>query len=311
MSFGVVKSKCARDRDLHALFTRAAAARTSRTLRPVRHAGRHAPRLTGVNPGRPLPDLSRLLDLLVADPGRPRLTWYGDDGERVELSGAVLANWVAKTVNLLVSELDAGPGSIVVVDLPPHWRSVTWTLAAWRAGATVVVPPTEAGPDEGPDDGLARRADVVVTSRPGSWSVARDRGADLVAVALPALARRFDGELPAGAIDAAAAVMTYGDAIGWAPPTEPDETALESPDGAVTFADLLGPWVGDREQEPRARVLVAGDRSAAAVLHDLLAAWSADGSVVLASAATAAELRDDTARQDRVRDTERVTAGAL
>ena len=38
--------------------------------------------------------ISRMLDLISSDPGRPRLTWYGDDAERVELSGAVLQNWV-------------------------------------------------------------------------------------------------------------------------------------------------------------------------------------------------------------------------
>ncbi len=38
----------------------------------------------------------------ASDPGRPRLTWYGADGERVELSARVLENWVAKTANLLV-----------------------------------------------------------------------------------------------------------------------------------------------------------------------------------------------------------------
>ena len=41
----------------------------------------------------------------------PRLTWYGPDSERVELSGRVLDNWVAKTSNLLQDELDAEPGT--------------------------------------------------------------------------------------------------------------------------------------------------------------------------------------------------------
>ena len=39
----------------------------------------------------------------------PRLTWYGPDSERVELSGRVLDNWVAKTSNLLQDELDDRP----------------------------------------------------------------------------------------------------------------------------------------------------------------------------------------------------------
>ena len=53
---------------------------------------------------------SDVLNLLQREPGRPRLTWYGDGPERIELSGAVLANWVAKTTNLLVEELDAAAG---------------------------------------------------------------------------------------------------------------------------------------------------------------------------------------------------------
>ena len=69
-------------------------------------------------------------DLLLAfrthNATSPRLTWYGPDSERVELSGRVLENWVAKTANYLVDELDAEPGSAVAVDLPVHWRSLVW-----------------------------------------------------------------------------------------------------------------------------------------------------------------------------------------
>ena len=42
-------------------------------------------------------------DAIATDPTRPLLTFYDDaTGERTELSGATLANWVAKTANLLV-----------------------------------------------------------------------------------------------------------------------------------------------------------------------------------------------------------------
>src|SRR3712207_5978996 len=86
-------------------------------------------------------DLPGLLDALLVDPGRPRVTWYGPGGERIELSGKVLGNWVAKTANLLVDELDVEPGGTVGVDLPTHWRAVVWLLAGWAAGAQVVVAP--------------------------------------------------------------------------------------------------------------------------------------------------------------------------
>lgn len=245
--------------------------------------------------GRTPTTVSQVLDLVLSDPGRPRLTWYGDGGERVELSGAVLQNWVSKTVNLLVEEFDAAPGTVVTLDLPPHWRSVLWALAAWRCGATVE--PAGGSPAAG--------GDVVVTSRPAEWApvLAGSGGADLVAVALPALARTFDGDLPPGAVDAAGAVMTYGDVIGWAPETDPAAVALDAPDGTVAFADLV-PATG----VPGARVLVDGARPLGALLRELLAVWAADGSVVLASAATAAELAADPSRLDRLRSTERITA---
>lgn len=235
------------------------------------------------------------MNLLVTEPGRPRLTWYGDDGERVELSGAVLANWLSKTTNLLVEEFDAGPGRRICVDLPAHWRSAVWALAAWRCGATVVLPEETARPTD---------VDAVVTTRPRAWGGATD----VVAVALPVLARRYDGELPAGAIDAAGAVMTYADMIVWAPEADPDEPALDSPgSGTVTHGDLLA-WAAAEAARAGARVLVDGRAPLAAVLRRLLGVWSRGGSAVLASAATAAELEADPDRRERLVTQEGVTA---
>ncbi|MDR7384062.1 TIGR03089 family protein [Promicromonospora iranensis] len=238
-----------------------------------------APRSDG-----PVPDVASLLARLAADGGRPRLTWYGDDGERVELSGAVLANWVSKTVNLLVEEFDAAPGTRVVVDLPVHWRTAVWALAAWRAGATVLLP-----------DADAAHPDVVVTDTPDRWA---GGGADLVVVSLPALARRYDGDLPSGAIDAASAVMTYGDAIGWVPEVDPGQEALVTATGAVQHKGLV-PEPGDG-----ARVLVDGRGAVAEVLRGLLGVWAGGGSVVLTSPATAVELEQDEARLTRLLSTE-------
>ena len=155
--------------------------------------------------------LPSLLGALTTEPGRPRLTWYGDGSERIELSGAVLVNWVSKTTNLLVEEFDAEPGTLVVTDLPPHWRTLVWALATWRAGAhlRVVDGPTE------PATGLTG-ADVVVTATPDRWTTpdgTRPRGTELVAVALPALARTFGADLPPGTVDAASAVITCSGAM--------------------------------------------------------------------------------------------------
>lgn len=227
-----------------------------------------------------------LLDRLVATGGRPALTWYGDGGERIELSGAVLGNWVAKTVNLLVEEFDAGPGTDVVVDLPVGWRQTVWALAVARCGATVVLH------DPDTDDAEADAAEVVVTSRPAAWS---GTSAELVAVALPALARRFEGDLPPEAIDAAAAVMTYGDAIGFDPAAgRPAPLAALGVDGAGATSDA-------------GRTLVRGDGSVHAVLGRTIDVWTQGGSVVLTSPATTRELAQDTARLDRLVASEQIT----
>ena len=86
---------------------------------------------------------SVLADLVRADATRPRVTFYDDApgptrGERIELSGRVLANWVAKAGNALQEEYDAAPGTLVRLDLPAlHWRTAYWALAVWSVGATV------------------------------------------------------------------------------------------------------------------------------------------------------------------------------
>src|SRR5438105_3966265 len=63
---------------------------------------------------------ARFAAIVAVDPTRPLLTWYDDgNGERTELSGATLANWVAKTANLLVDGVGVAPGDAAVVLLPP------------------------------------------------------------------------------------------------------------------------------------------------------------------------------------------------
>lgn len=184
-------------------------------------------------------DVPALVRALAAVP-EPRLTWYGGDGERVELSGRVLVNWVAKTANLLLDDLDLQPGEVVSVDLDAHWRAPVLWLAATYLGAQV----TRSGADS--------QADVLVVpdGRPVPAGVER-----LVVVALPSLARSAT-TLPAGAVDYAADVPSHGDAP---PPPGPSAGAAWSGEDLVPGRRLLGPTASPAE---------------------LFGTWAAGGSVV-------------------------------
>ncbi|MCU1431911.1 MAG: hypothetical protein JWP95_1016 [Actinotalea sp.] len=269
------------------------------------------------SPTSPWP-LAVVLRRLAADPGRPRLTWYGPDGERIELSGHVLDNWVTKTTNLLVEEFDVGPGTEVLLDLPVHWRTVVWAFAVWRCGGCVVLPVArDAGPSEAT---VGTHPGLVVTDDPERW--AGVPGIEVVAVALPGLARRFDGPLPRGAMDAAAAVLTYGDVLTWLPESDTDHRALLA-ESEVSHADLLA-WADRTAGRDRpaaapaspsdagpspARVLLEtrGGTRVDTALAQVLAVHAVDGSVVLCSLDVSAALAADPARRTRLVDTERVT----
>src|SRR3954471_14797703 len=107
------------------------------------------------------------------DGASPFLTYYDDvSGERIELSALTTANWVAKTANLLVDELDLASGETVAIGLPPHWLGVVWALSTWSAGAAVTTGRGDVaitGPD--PRDPGARPA------RPGRPGNRRERTA--------------------------------------------------------------------------------------------------------------------------------------
>ncbi|MDN5794482.1 MAG: TIGR03089 family protein [Intrasporangium sp.] len=207
-----------------------------------------------------------LTRMQASDPGRPRLTWYDDvpgptQGERIELSAHVLANWVAKAANLLQDDAGAEPGTRVGLDLPTHWRAVYWALATWAVGATAVT-----GPD-------SRNADVLVTHDPEH---AADHHADAVLVCLPALARRHpDASLAPGAVDEARDLATHGDRFSPLADPEPGDLALDGQQER-SYAELVtshDDWPGT----PRAAVSgVLPD-----ALLDILAVWALDGSVLL------------------------------
>lgn len=141
-----------------------------------------------------------LLDPLLAhDPARPVITYYDDaTGERIELSGTTLANWAAKTANLMRDECDLEPGERVAVLLPAHWQTLAVLLGAWWCGAEVVTDP--AGVDLVCCD--VERLDTALAASSG--------GATVAALSLHALGAGLPG-LPAGVVDYATEVRAHGD----------------------------------------------------------------------------------------------------
>ena len=193
----------------------------------------------------------------------PRLTWYGPDAERVELSGRVLDNWVAKTSNLLQDELDAEPGMRLRLDLPAHWKSIILALAAWQLGMEVVL-------DSGD-------AELLATLSPESGHQGFDA---VIAVPLPALAMRWPGELPPGVVDFGAEVRSHGDVFMAHEDPEASGRAIVSSAGtAHAHSDLIEGFAA--AHDAGVRLLVpAGDGLEAALVQSV-GAWYHGGSVVL------------------------------
>lgn len=233
--------------------------------------------------------LQRLRD---DDPTAPRLTWYGPDhartGERIELSARVLSTWVAKTANLLEEEFEAGPGTVVALDLPTHWRTLVWQLAVWSTGAAVSL---GAG-----TDGL----DLVVTSSADAAAAAQAGGLDTVAVSLAPLAVSFGAPLAPGVLDYARVVTGYGDAhVPLAEPGPGDAALLVAGRRPLTHPDLLAAAAtAAAELPPAVRLLT--DATPADVASGPLAAYVRLGSIVLTPDAADVD--------ERTRSAERLTA---
>jgi uncharacterized protein (TIGR03089 family) len=233
-----------------------------------------------------VPDL--LQALRGANATAPRLTWYGPNSERVELSGKVLDNWVAKTANFLVDELDADSGTVVNVDVPVHWRSLVWLLATWSVGATAF---TGTGlPDAVACQG-ADVANIVATTDPGAASTRAEtsgRQPFIVAVALPALAMRWTESLPDGALDYSGQVRAHADVFYADGAPAGNQIAWESVAGPVSYASLMGGGPdggasGGAESGAAGpqRKLLLGRDGWDAVVPSALQTWAAGGSVVL------------------------------
>ena len=141
--------------------------------------------------------------MLRADPVGPRITYYDDaTGERIELSAVTLANWAAKTGNLLRDEFGAGPASRIAILLPAHWQTAAVLFGVWWIGAEAVLPETEGTP-----------ADIALCTaerlQEADTAVA---GGEVAVLSLDPFGRPA-ADLPIGVTDYATAVRVHGDQI--------------------------------------------------------------------------------------------------
>ena len=208
---------------------------------------------------------------LARDGARPLITFYDDaTGERVELSVATYANWVNKTANLLQDGLSTEPGERVAVQLPTHWQTAVILSACWAAGL-VVATGLEA----------VAAADLVFTAADTVEAARLSTGArEVVALSLLPFARPALG-LPAGVLDYALEVPTYGDRFAPYTPVQPGDPAFAVEGGTLTAGELVA--AAEAADLPAgARVLSTSDfTDLESVVRGLLAPLSAGGSVVL------------------------------
>ena len=233
---------------------------------------------------------SAILDpLLARNPAGPRITFYDDaTGERIECSTVTLANWAAKTANLLRDEMGAGPGSRVAVLLPAHWQTAAVLFGIWWIGAEAVI----VIGDESADlalcaEGRLDEADAAVS------------GGEVAVLSLDPFGRPA-ANLPVGVTDYATAVRVHGDQIIAERNPGP---ALDGRSGddvlaaALAAADAQGLGADDR-------VLSSApwDTTADDVVAHLLAPYAVGASLVYVA-------HPDAAALDRRRATEKVTRG--
>jgi uncharacterized protein (TIGR03089 family) len=182
--------------------------------------------------------ISGRLDRWVRERGAsPLLTYYDlTTGERTELSGVSVANWVDKTSNLLVDEFDAGSGDAVELGLaernPGHWVTLVWQLACWQVGAMVT---------------LGRRSSANVVVVGPAEPIADSPGTTVLMCSLHPLGLPLPEPPPAGVLDYALEVRTQPDQHA-AIPQSGLAPAWHDPARQLTQADLVTGAAMDRRR---------------------------------------------------------------
>jgi uncharacterized protein (TIGR03089 family) len=174
--------------------------------------------------------------MLRADPVGPRITYYDDaTGERIELSAVTLANWAAKTDNLLRDELGAGPVSRIAILLPAHWQTAAVLFGVWWIGAEALLGDSAADVALCTADRLDE-ADACVA------------GGEVAVLSLDPFGRPAP-DLPIGVTDYATAVRVHGDQI--VPERRP---------GPALAGRSVDELLADCENSAAARGLTSSDR---------------------------------------------------
>jgi len=228
---------------------------------------------------------SALARRLREEPGQPLVTFYDDlTGERVELSVATWANWVAKVSSLLIDELGFEAGDRIRIDLPAHWLTTVFLGAALNTGLVI---------------SDAERPEVVVTGPEGvdRWAPeATDRA--VLACSLLPLGVRFAAPLPAGVIDVGVEVWGQPDAFTPYTLPEPTEPAIALDGVEVTHTEL---WEAAVASPAHGRLLSETNPASPPGIVSLTGPLACGGSVVLVAHAGPDRL-DAIAANERVTD---------
>jgi uncharacterized protein (TIGR03089 family) len=233
---------------------------------------------------------SAILDpLMAANPAGPRITYYDDaTGERIELSTATLANWAAKTANLLRDELGATPGSRVAVLLPAHWQTAAVLFGIWWIGSEVVL---------GSGSDLQTDIALCTADRLDEADAAVGMG-EVAVLSLDPFGKPVP-DLPVGLTDYATSVRVHGDQI------VPERTPGAALDGRSAVDVLAAARASAASQGLTGadRIMsTAGWDTANDLIEHLLAAYIVGASVVQVA-------NPDPALFERRRQTERTTRG--
>lgn len=227
-----------------------------------------------------------------SDADRPWLVWYAP-GERVELSGHVLAMWEAKTAGFITVE--SRPGAPVHVGLPVHWRTITWCAGAWAAGSPVLL-----------RDGATADSLVEAGDEPAGLSVAMEEAllseeADAQAlVPAASLAVRWPGELPPLVLDGLADLMTHPDRFS-GPEAPGAAAAVLAAAGGVArpvSRDELVAGLRPVTVEPGTRAALVREQEPLEAVRGVLAAWREGLTAVLLSPDADDALAATAARQE-------------